>query len=672
MSEQARIVYQISAASSNQPESGAFQSRLGYKPFHIGSSDNVDLRLEGADILPVHLRLLVTTTGQVMLSNLGGPDSISLDGRPVAAFTPVHWKPGAVLNLGEYRLELSVISVEGDNGQIEHVLRSVITQSSEIVAPPDDWPQDESNGGLPKSTVLFEDDPLATDDDILADDELEIPPASDDETGDFAEREEVRKPAPLAAEPPPDTEQPFEHIAGDLPDLPEADSLEDSQTGNTAVMPPSLAPSPEPPRWPGDLDHTSAVFDTLPKDWKQAGQLSIQLTVNPVTLVPGERVRVPVSIRNGHEHTLQLRVNVAGVPREWIRQPHTPLVIGPGEIGALDFIIQAPPDVNQQSADMVIRLSDYSTPDDALTLPLRLNFKSTPNLIGRLERARVTDDSRAYLYLQNHTLVTIPVFVAGHIDTEVAHVIPDQTHIELPPGQMAEIPITFDVNARPLLFGKPHEFSISVTQNKRAPLDYPGVVRIRPRVPLALILLALIMLVTAGGVIALLATRDSAPAGVITEDTPTATATSTEETAETVTATPPATEEETAPTTAAPAIIDMVTNTATSTPTTIPAPATATMTEISIIATPTRETPESEAAAEQAPLAQALDFEDPRPADCAVEVPSGWRPYTIRAGDRAFRLALDRRTTVDEIARVNCLANPRMLSVGQILLLPQS
>jgi hypothetical protein len=178
------------------------------------------------------------------------------------------------------------------------------------------------------------------------------------------------------------------------------------------------------------------------------------------------------------------------------------------------------------------------------------------------------------------------------------------------------------------------------------------------------------MLVTAGGVIALLATRDSAPAGVITEETPTAT--STEETAETVTATPPATEEETAPTTAAPAIIDMVTMTASSTPATIPAPATATMTEIAIIATPTRETPESEAAAEQAPLAQALDFEDPRPADCAVEVPAGWRPYTIRAGDRAFRLALDRRTTVDEIARVNCLANPRMLSVGQILLLPQS
>jgi hypothetical protein len=392
MSEQARIVYQISAASSQQPESGAFQSRLGYRPFHIGSSDNADLQLEGADILPVHLRLLVTTTGQVMLSNLGGADSISLDSRPVAAFTPVHWKPGAVLTLGEYRLELSVISVEGDNGQIEHVLRSVITQSSEIVGGSDDLAQEESNGVLPKSTVLFEDDPLATDDDILVEDEVEIPPASDDETGDFAERDEAHTPAPLAAEPPPDTEQPFQHIADDLPNLPEIDSLEDSQTANTAIMPPSLAPSPETPHASGYTDHTSPVFDTLPKDWKQAGQLSIQLTVNPVTLVPGERVRVPVSIRNGHEHTLRLRVNVAGVPREWIRQPHTPLVIGPGEIGALDFIIQAPPDVIQQSADMLIRLSDYSTPDDALTLPLRLNFKSTPNLIGRLERARVTDD----------------------------------------------------------------------------------------------------------------------------------------------------------------------------------------------------------------------------------------------------------------------------------------
>jgi hypothetical protein len=61
---------------------------------------------------------------------------------------------------------------------------------------------------------------------------------------------------------------------------------------------------------------------------------------------------------------------------------------------------------------------------------------------------------------------------------------------------------------------------------------------------------------------------------------------------------------------------------------------------------------------------------DPRPAGCTVPIPDGWSEYTVKEGERSFQLALQFGTTVDEIARVNCLVNPRMLQVNQVLFLP--
>jgi hypothetical protein len=71
-----------------------------------------------------------------------------------------------------------------------------------------------------------------------------------------------------------------------------------------------------------------------------------------------------------------------------------------------------------------------------------------------------------------------------------------------------------------------------------------------------------------------------------------------------------------------------------------------------------------------APTLSMLVFDDPRPPGCAVAIPDGWKPYTVQSGDRVFRLAVMYGTTVDEVARVNCLVDARLLQVGQVLLLP--
>jgi LysM repeat protein len=70
------------------------------------------------------------------------------------------------------------------------------------------------------------------------------------------------------------------------------------------------------------------------------------------------------------------------------------------------------------------------------------------------------------------------------------------------------------------------------------------------------------------------------------------------------------------------------------------------------------------------PVDQPAVVDDPRSAGCAAAIPDGWKPYTVQAGDRVFRLAMNAGTTIEEVASVNCLADPRILQIGQVLLLP--
>ncbi len=55
---------------------------------------------------------------------------------------------------------------------------------------------------------------------------------------------------------------------------------------------------------------------------------------------------------------------------------------------------------------------------------------------------------------------------------------------------------------------------------------------------------------------------------------------------------------------------------------------------------------------------------------CTVTPPAGWTRYTIQAGDTLSALAAARRVSLDDIIRVNCLTNARLIVAGQQLYLP--
>lgn len=58
--------------------------------------------------------------------------------------------------------------------------------------------------------------------------------------------------------------------------------------------------------------------------------------------------------------------------------------------------------------------------------------------------------------------------------------------------------------------------------------------------------------------------------------------------------------------------------------------------------------------------------------DCATTLPDGWYSYTVRPGDTLSGIALRAQTTVEELIRVNCVDNPRLLVVNTIIFVPNA
>jgi LysM repeat protein len=58
------------------------------------------------------------------------------------------------------------------------------------------------------------------------------------------------------------------------------------------------------------------------------------------------------------------------------------------------------------------------------------------------------------------------------------------------------------------------------------------------------------------------------------------------------------------------------------------------------------------------------------PANCAPVQPDGWVVYSIQEGDTLASLALRTGSTVQELQRANCIANPRRIVAGHRLFVP--
>ncbi len=61
----------------------------------------------------------------------------------------------------------------------------------------------------------------------------------------------------------------------------------------------------------------------------------------------------------------------------------------------------------------------------------------------------------------------------------------------------------------------------------------------------------------------------------------------------------------------------------------------------------------------------------PTEGPCLPEQPEGWVRYVVRSGDTLSALAVRSETTLEVLQAVNCIDDPRLIRVGQVVFLPR-
>ncbi len=521
MSNPAARVYQIVAIPLDNAHTESVRARLGNRPFHIGSGENANLQLHGDAIAPIHIRVLQTGDGRVILTNMGEHKTVVLDGAAMNAFVPIVWLPRDRVRIGDYELQLVPLTgsvsqsippgefvpspgysppsddlqrQRDDNAAVDKTIDFASEEEVELTHEDFVEVSSESNAGAANDgTMIFQDmgdefdydvlnladeQPIGQNNAVAIDEQWRRPSGdlqSAAEDGDAVSRRlDTNKPnAKARIGINPEIEQPPTDPFGQTPLKPLDDEI------RAQIKPPQSGKD------------EGVAQGTVPRVWYYAGYIGAQLLHSPLRLVAGERVRMPISVQNRHNEPLSLYLVTAGMPRDWLILPVLPITLAPREIRLVDLIIMTPVTYKQTKAELLIRLSDTARSDTILTLNQEVIFKNSPNIIGHMQPTTMTDREPGLLYLQNHTQSSIQVFITHHLDAEDVLLKTGETQFNLPPGQVVSVPLQFEVRARAMFAVKRYRFAVVVAQNRRASLDFPGEVIIVPRIRLGHVLLLL-------------------------------------------------------------------------------------------------------------------------------------------------------------------------------------
>jgi hypothetical protein len=590
----------------------------------FGSGTAAHLRLPGEEIAAQVGWLRIGRDGRVLVSVMVETTVVTLDGSVLPAFKPTEWREGARVGVGGCTLEL--LASERSSAQtlpptdepsfltLPPVARTTPPGSVAMTMPPIVPPSAPTPRSSPRST---EESPMARDpfgqDDTENQDALHatedyVPPAPLSPARATDESPITRDPFGLPEQPPvrvpefttftkpidPDGDTPAHVFGGDRvtePYVPQGERL------TVAYELP-----------PDGLD----MGMTRRKDWRDEGRLSAQLGLPSVNFVPGERISLPVSLRNEYAHDLELLVALAGLPGDWQIDDLGLITLTPGEVRALNLAVQTRPSPGTERLEGMLRFYDRATPQITISLPLRMTLKRAPDLTGAFEPSVLREGQALYLRLQNHTLSPMTVTLSVSEQPPGLRVLLPMPRVDLAPNQRTAVPVQVDVRARSLFARRAYRFGIVGQQGTRAPLGFSGEVLANALIPPLVALLFIGVLAVLCGVLALLVVPGLRQAVIPPTATPTLTATFT--------------------------------------PTVMPTPLPTATLLPSATPTPT--------------------FSDPRSAACQsqVPVPPGWtRTYVIVSGDRLFQLAGRYGTSVAELMRVNCLNDDRIFPNQQLL-----
>jgi FHA domain-containing protein len=452
-------------------------------PFYIGSREESDLRLQGAKIQPTHIRLLCTSDNRILIISLS--DGVKLNGEPLKVFQPTTWLMHGQITLGTYQLNL-----ESRGSQ-----RVVISQAeSQSVSQ---QKLDFSGLQFPRTEGVdsdaFKQEPIAleTSSNGHAVSESKSDVEIVEETGLIDSVKEDFVPpsnSPLMNEPPtmadpinpassfikePSTmADPISHLrASRQPSYHETDKLPDLRQTSQEELPQFDEPITQ--SWNGD---------TLPKEWIQGQDISVQVAYSPINAALGEWVSVPISVRSHLMQSISLQMMVAGEQLDWDLDYPRSIQLESQALITLDIALQIPLKAQVGRAIFRVYLS-ASVPQVDTSIDFILNFviKHNPNMSGILSPDIVHDGQTAYFLLRNLTLVTMQVGIDSAMVTDTFDIECHEKLLDLTPGQALKVPVTFQAKQRSWIVSRKEVYYLRVMTTNRAPVRFNGSVLIRSR-----------------------------------------------------------------------------------------------------------------------------------------------------------------------------------------------
>ncbi|MEL7235870.1 MAG: FHA domain-containing protein, partial [Chloroflexota bacterium] len=417
-------------------------------PLLIGSGDTCHLTLHYDAIVTTHLRVLVTYSGHVLLSNLGGAGTAIMEAKPIPVYVPIYWKPGQMIKLGPVELQLQMVIVDSsDTGDREKIQSVVITR--EINRVRDDTETripSSSNSSLPSSSQ----DETTT---------MPEPDTTADNSTDPQDKAGMHAPA--------SEESPAEGENGAQPDPSVTAAAMDSQSkSDTAINRASVVitesdetpdnrvkPEPEDEREPKNDDTSGAYLDelfkgmvvnvsdiigtdetsseqqiattqsgvanhldvqsvpstrlqseitttasfnntgmihpstgvSLPKNWNHTATFAVSWSQRSLRLVMGQPVRLTIAVAGLTAQRTRVHLAIAGVPRDCIQLASNTFDLKPGHIETIIMILNVPRETAPLPERLVLRLYDEMNPAVASHCAVQLNFRTLPNLTGFIE-----------------------------------------------------------------------------------------------------------------------------------------------------------------------------------------------------------------------------------------------------------------------------------------------
>jgi len=562
-------MYQIIATYTLSDRQDVVRAQLGNQPLHIGSGERATLRLDSGAIEPIHMRVLSTANGDVIVTNLGKNDTVWLDNKPLRSYVPTPWQPGTSVRIEPYNLQLISRIVEDkpanilededqsdtaefpDAGDVLHpdamhdvplqrrgrgtVFLSDDEDQSDTAEFPDagDVLHPDAMHDVPlqrrgRGTVFLSDDEDQSDTaefpdagdfihpDALNDvplqqygsgtvvlaelNELTAPAQNGDNTTNFDDTLDEEQIAALnhseikaTASPPMPTLDDTgtidfsKHDEGTVHDATVNVANHDAEIVDNQIAEIKYSQPDEQfirtPLKPVD-DDMLAQIHPVTDGWQHSRSLSAQLNLNPLRIAAGERVRVPISVKNHHDKPLHIRLITASITQSWLELPTNQIEVAPGETRSIDFIVHTPATISDKTADILIRLTDGKKTADSLALKQQIIFETAPDITGYLQPLETRNAEMRHLCLQNHTQRNLGLFITYQLDTDDIFLTPAQPQLDLPAGQFISIPLPVELRRRPLFFPAHHAFSMVVLYNSHAPLDFPGTLVVSPRIRL--------------------------------------------------------------------------------------------------------------------------------------------------------------------------------------------